>query len=533
MTTALKPGSPALQSEHPQAQNLLSAWIAHEGSGSQLHDFGPYGRNGAFAAANGGLPVWGDGYYGAEVLFEDEGMVSIADAALYAPTAFTVVTMFRITNAPSVLLRDMTLLEAAHGSSPDRAYYVHVRSADNKITFIAYNSSSTPFTVVSDSAVSEETDYHVVATLSADGTMALYVDGVKQADTDTLTGTLLAPNGLVQVGNASEYLDGALIMAAVHDTDVDGDWVAEHYHDPFAAFRENVLAYVSISPTFGGVDEVGAGVDEDITFIARYTDKDDGPDLVNDYGLEECEWVQDSNMQEEVVKYQHGSRIAAGALGVKTLSLRGVFFDDSVSTAYLKLNRLSAHMKILTPSKLWLWTDRMLWVIGGDIQYTPLKGTAGHGFAWTAQVIAMDPYFTDDPAGNSDTEGVYSTGAGSVNTYLNKGNAPVWPTFLVTSTVKTTGFFEIVNESLDPYWPLYINLIRDLDVGDTLLIDGFTRQVTHWDESASKTRVANDWIGTSDHIWMEGGPNGKYTTLRFKCGVGGGTVTNYWPNKWY
>ena len=291
----------------------------------------------------------------------------------------------------------------------------------------------------------------------------------------------------------------------------------------------------------------------DPQFIMKYTSKPAGQglDLINDYGLEEMDVTQEPNLQLQRVKGFHGAFVTAGALGAKVLSLRGAIEEESVQLCYFKMNRLSAHLKLLVPSKLWVWDDRFLWTIGGDITWKFIPAEAGYSTTWTAQVIAMDPYWQDKPAGEQDPDGFVTKNPGSTRSYVNKGNAPTYPVFIVKAIAdKIEDFITIKNESMSPEWVFHIgigrtrlwpthNYISNFRLGDVYIIDGFTRQVTHiptWGPHKGRRVNVSNAASAGDYIWLEGGANGKTNTLRFTHGGnanGKASVLTVWANKWY
>jgi len=545
MSYLVKPATPILNERHSLAHMLAGAWMFPEGGGRIATDFSRLAAHGTVNLSNGFYPGWSPQLMGYVMDFPYGGYINVPNCELYNQDEMSVELLVTFNQLPSVAASIFDIAKVIHSSSPSKSWKLSAGPTDIIALVVEDDTGSSFVTLVQGSSFSINTWYHVIWTLDGAGNVTLYIDTVVE-DTDTLgSGKIYKADGVLRFGDDTNYFDGEIAHLQIWGRCLTSDEVAQLFHDGYQAYREPLTKHLFISSEYytavsgGGEDLV------DPVFLARYAGKQ-GLDLRNDYGLEEMEWVQESNLNPSMIKGVHGASVTAGALGAKVFGLRGVIRESNAQLCYFRLNRLSAHLKLLDQATFWIWEDRMIYAMGGDLKWNFLPGTGGKAASWTAQILALDPFFSDQAGGEWLTPTIITT---IENPYLarNKGTAPTWPIFIVEVGAANgiSNFIKITNHTVDPPWMFHLGLPFTLPYHaggpqEQIIIDGSIREVV-WipaaGASAGKQLNVTGWHNAGDFVWLEGGPeNGKWNDLRFQCGgasPSGGSVKMLVRHQWY
>lgn len=111
---------------------------------------------------------------------------------------------------PSARGEGGNLFHKVDNSSPFASWLLRADSTTDKLEFIVVNSAgAVSANVLSNNAITANTWYHVVATLDSSYNMAMYVDGVKQTDTDNI-GSILNADDELRIGSFTDA-DGRVL----------------------------------------------------------------------------------------------------------------------------------------------------------------------------------------------------------------------------------------------------------------------------------------------------------------------------------
>ncbi len=198
-------------------QDPVGYWPIDEGSGGTLRDVSPWRNDGTLVSANGGPPTWADGGAGKALDFADQGYVSIPNSDVITPQPMTIFVRVYIRTGAVAAGHDIRIMEQTHAPG-ERSWMIYQLVDNDKVIFLPLDSAGSSVVTSSDSAGPTGEWITIVATVDPVGNTALWINGVKQADTDTLaTGVLRKGNGPLLLSNddATRHLDGMIDVPVI------------------------------------------------------------------------------------------------------------------------------------------------------------------------------------------------------------------------------------------------------------------------------------------------------------------------------
>jgi len=491
---------------------------------------------------------WSESPYGGGLGFSgasDRVKVAAGETAFFSPYyPISGIVIFYLNQLPSSAGRSFDLFVRYDGSG-NKLVRLFVDSADDECKLSVDGVATSNVSTGGNALTSGGWNIVHFQVDEAFGNLKVWVDGELDSSSDFSDTALSYGDGVLYIGGdgatGTTGLDGVIAFLCFNLSEIDDAYVVSTYFDPFVSFRVEA----NEGDTLFSTSSVAATFDQQPQLIARYGSKE-GLDLINDYGLEEMEVGQEPNLQQSTAKGVHGASVKGGALGEKKISLRGVIEETSQELCYYKLNRLSAHIKLLMPAAFWVWDDRMIYSIGGDLTWSFIQGSGGKSASWSATLICTDPFFSNTASAEWQTPVVVDNTGNVRPKYTNKGNAPTWPVIVLRADVPGQNAvlpLTIINESIDPNWELYIappfpfSLYYRSPTPDEVVIDCSVREVIYTPGSGSpyegKVYNWNQWIKRGDFIWLEGGPKGRESQFRYYIQQGYGTVFMLLRSQWY
>lgn len=234
---------PKVQSSHPLARGLVSAWIFNEGAGSKLYDFGAHRFDLDITAA-----VWGNhGPFGGNAL-EFDGASSLAKTSGAAPDELQPITLSVVA---WVRTDDNTNIQefvrgASQTAGKGAGYVMNFnRIIANEICAATIRSDNSGDFVVG--TISDK-DWHQVVHTYDGLNQALYVDGLL-VDSNTTTDPFYNATGAFLVGSTHdtprpEQFDGQLDQLRIYDRPLSAQEAAIDFTDPWALYDQKALAAI-------------------------------------------------------------------------------------------------------------------------------------------------------------------------------------------------------------------------------------------------------------------------------------------------
>ena len=189
-----------------------------EKTGTEAYDSSGSGNDGTLGGDGLGtdLPSWDEGKYGGGLNFDgtDDYVEVSSDPALELSGDLTVSGWFFVDSLTGQTVYRILGKGSDLGSTPDEYSIIVCTvwagcSGDiDKLQFRVKNTALTEFTANSDSVISENKWYHFAGVLRGT-TVELWVDGVKQTETATLTGTPNTASTTLEIGEDTANSDGA------------------------------------------------------------------------------------------------------------------------------------------------------------------------------------------------------------------------------------------------------------------------------------------------------------------------------------
>ena len=225
-----------LNGTHPLVRDLGMCWVFNEGSGAEVFDLSGNSRTGTL----NGSPSWSAGTFGSTLEYDgnDDRVETSLPVISSAPVSASL--WFKVEELPSTRAQDGTLLIQRVTGSPYQSFRTYIESTDDKLYFLIYNSSgANSATTISDSAIQTGIWYHVVFILDSDYDTCMYVNGVRQTDTDN-SGSFYNANDVLRLGSrtgTSDDFKGKIDLVTIFNRSLSASEVTLLYRDPFCLFE--------------------------------------------------------------------------------------------------------------------------------------------------------------------------------------------------------------------------------------------------------------------------------------------------------
>lgn len=192
-----------------KVSGLVGYWNLDEGKGTTTADFSGQGNNGTLV---NGL-TWVDGKLGKALSFDgvDDYIDAGSKASLQLRKPYTFEAWVKADN-----FNDNSTIVALYEDAPN--YIFLSRSYERWAFILVIEGVGTQ--ILSDAAAQTDVWVHTVATVDSSGNMSLYINGVKQAETDTtndLTGTGTVRIGWLGYSNPAYYFDGLIDEVRIYN----------------------------------------------------------------------------------------------------------------------------------------------------------------------------------------------------------------------------------------------------------------------------------------------------------------------------
>ncbi len=270
-----------LNKSHPLARGLVGCWLFNEGSGNKVFDLSGNGNTGTFQSTTS----WSSGKFGpAIVLNGSSDYIQISDSSIFDfPDEFSISVWV---NA-SVLNADKSVL-MRYNTSSKNGYGLFIQDSPNVWEFAVYVGGSADI-ARSDSAPTSGW-HHLVGVRTVTGSLILYLDGIRQATTGSMSGAIDAASDLLigrRSHQADRYFSGLVDVPAIFNRALSVSEITQLYREPFCMFERawipkliggqivelagSSVALSSLSATAKAMRKVGGNVvsTTDVTAILK------------------------------------------------------------------------------------------------------------------------------------------------------------------------------------------------------------------------------------------------------------------------
>lgn len=219
---------------HPLSHGVLGCWLMNEGSGDRIYDSSGNGSDGTLQADAKFTPT----QMGPALLLDGTGdYVNGGDSDLFDfKKNFAISIWVRITGAA-----DNEVFVSKSPASGNDGYFLN-RVDDDKVRFAVGDGTSSISSIFSDSALSVDTWYHVHAQYAFNET-AIFIDGTKQADTDTgLTADMADHIADLDIGKFTGsvwFLNGQIAYLLIYGRGLSPAEITELTRDPYGMFESS------------------------------------------------------------------------------------------------------------------------------------------------------------------------------------------------------------------------------------------------------------------------------------------------------
>lgn len=228
-----------LDKTHPLARSLALYWLFNEGAGATVSDSSENGRTGTLQ----GAPSWVAGKFGSTLEYDgaDDRVDSSSPVISSVPVSASL--WFRVDELPSARAEDGTLLIQRTVGIPYQSFRALIEDAGDKLHLLIYNSSGiNTATTVSDQAVQAGVWYHVVFILDSNCDTRMYLNGIRQNDTDN-SGSFYNANDVLRLGSRTGTTDdfkGKIDHVMVFNRVLSDSEVSLLYREPFCMFSTQI-----------------------------------------------------------------------------------------------------------------------------------------------------------------------------------------------------------------------------------------------------------------------------------------------------
>lgn len=227
------------------AHGVVAAWLFNENAGVTAYDSAGQRWHGAIASGT----TWGAGRYGKWLSgTTSTHLATVTGNPLKGASAFSLAAVLFSTN---VGFNSANIFNCNDSGGTGDGFVLSLDGAASaKVSFMK-RVGFTGSNILSDAALSSNTLYRIVATVSRSGVCKLFVDGIQQSATTTTTGTINNTTNatIAQAGSSRAAAFDAMVMWKRELTSAEvRAWTA----DPFRMFRRRNMGLLKTSGGGGG-----------------------------------------------------------------------------------------------------------------------------------------------------------------------------------------------------------------------------------------------------------------------------------------